>query len=61
MQIYEIIANLFMFALSFFFSAIGAFLFFIVGDALLEEVNINKGTRYIIIFCFIVIVIALIN
>ena len=61
MQIYEIIANLFMFALSFLFSAIGAFLFFIVGDALLEDVNVNKGTRYLIILFFIIIMIALIN
>jgi|TARA_Y100000401_G_C8295191_1_gene210950 hypothetical protein len=61
MQIYEIIANLFIFAVSFLFSSIGAFLFFIVGDALIEDVNVNKRTRYIIIIVFIIVMVALIN
>ena len=61
MQIYELIANLFILAVSLCLITVTAFFFFVTGDVMLDKLGIDENIRYIIISClFIVVIIVLI-
>ena len=57
MQIYELIANLFILAVSLCMIAVTAFLAFVTGDVVLDRYEVDERLRYIIIACVLIFVI----
>jgi len=61
MQIYEIIANLFIFSISLAVIACASFILFIAGDVVLERRGIEEGPRQLAVGALILLVILLIT
>ena len=57
MQIYELIANLFILAVSLCMIDVTAFLAFVTGDVVLDRYEVDERLRYIIIACVLIFVI----
>jgi hypothetical protein len=57
MQIYELIANLFILAISLCLFTVTAFFFYVTGDVTLDKLGVDENIRYIIITCVLIAVI----
>ena len=57
MQIYELIANLFILAVSLGLLTVTAFFFYVIGDVTLDKLGVDEHLRYIIITCVLIFVI----
>lgn len=61
MQIYEIIANLFILAVSLCMITVTAFLAFVTGDVVLDRYEVDERVRYIIIACVLILAIIILT
>ena len=61
MQIHELIANFFLFSLSFTLVAFSAFFLFVAGDVALERAGVQEGRRQIIVALVILLIFFLIT
>ena len=60
-HLFDLIGNLFIFAVSFTWISISAFVLFIVGDVSLERAGIGEKTRYLLTITVILLLVALIK